>query len=269
MAIDLFKRNPIHPGSIATIAANVFRESIRDRILYLIGLYALALVAAVALLPKVSAGTESKIILDVGLAAMELLALVVTIFVGTALINKEIDKRTVLILVSKPISRAEFVLGKFLGLSAVIAVLVALMTLLYCVFFSFSGINYPLGSILLAALYLFFKLGLIIAVAVLFGVFMSSLLATILTIAIYLVGNFSRSLLELGQTIDSTGLQAILTGLYLVLPDLSRLDLKNDAVYGSAALPDIGTLLFNVGYGIVYAAFLLAIAILIFSRREF
>lgn len=254
---------------ILAIATNVFREVVRDRILYIIGFYALLLAAAIRLLPEVAATTEDKIFLDFGLAAMSVLGLIVAVFVGTGLVNKEIEKRTVLVLIAKPISRAEFITGKHLGLSAVLAVLVAAMTAINLALLQFSNISYPLGSLLLAALYLFFQLSLITAVALALGVFTSSVLATLLSFGIYLMGNFSQDLVELGRLSRNPGFQRLTQGLYLILPDLSRLDLKNQAVYGAELLPSPLTLIANAGYGLLYTVLLLAIAILIFSRREF
>ena len=256
-------------GRIFTIATNVFREVVRDRILYIIGFYALILAAAIRILPEIAAATEDKIFLDFGLAAMSLLGLIVAVFIGTGLVNKEIEKRTVLVLIAKPISRVEFIIGKHLGLSAVLALLVAVMTIIYVALLQFGNISYNLGSILLAALFLLLQLSLITAVAIALGVFTSSVLATLLTFGVYLMGNFSQDLVELGRLNNNPGFQRLTQGLYLILPDLSRLDLKNQAVYGKELLPNATTLIANASYGLLYTVLLLAIAILIFSRREF
>lgn len=254
-------------GRIWTIASNGFREVMRDRILYIIGLFALLLVIALRLLPEVAATTEDKIFLDLGLAAMSVLGVLVAIFVGTGLINKEIEKRTLLVLIPKPLSRAEFILGKHLGLLGVLAVLMAALLIIYLGLLSFSQIDYPLGSILVATLYLFLELCLITAVALLFGVFTSSLLATLLTFGVYLMGHLSRDLVALGKLSENPSIEFMTQGLYLVLPDLSRLNLKNEAVYG--LLPSSLTLLSHAFYAVVYTILLLAIAIVIFSQREF
>lgn len=253
---------------IFAIATNVFREVVRDRILYIIGLYALILAAAFRFLPEFAAATEDKIFLDFGLAAMNVLGLIVAVFVGTGLINKEIEQRTILVLIAKPISRVEFITGKHLGLSAVLALLIAAMTAIYLALMH-GNVPYPLGSILLAALFLFFQLSLVTAVTIVFGVFTSSVLATLLSFGVYFMGNFSQDLVELGRLSKNPGLQRLTQALYLVLPDFSRLDLKNQAVYGSELLPNSLTLIANAGYGLVYTVLLLAIATLIFSRREF
>ena len=249
------------------ITTNVFREVMRDRVLYLIGLFALFLVACLRLLPEIAAATENKILLDVGLAAMSLLGLVIAVFVGTGLINKEIEKRTVLALLAKPISRTEFIVGKHLGLSAVLAVLVATMTAIYMAILVFGRVPFPVHSILVSSLYLFLQLSLITAVAIAFGVFTSSLLATLLTFAVYFMGNFSRDLVTLGTLSKNPAIENMTQSLYLVLPDLARLDLKNQAVYGQ--LPSLTALLENALYGILYIVALLAIATFVFSRREF
>lgn len=254
-------------GRVVTIATNVFWEVIRDRILYLIGFFALLMGAAVRLIPELAATTENKIILDIGLAAISLLGLIITVFVSTGLVNKEIEKRTVYILVAKPISRSELIVGKHMGLSAVLAVLVAAMTVIYLAILSFARIPYPLASLLMASLFVWFELSLLVAVGILFGVFTSSLLATILTLAIYLMGHSTRDLLSFGHLTKNPAIEQLMLGIYLVLPDLARLSLRNDAVYGQ--VPPLAALITNTGYGLVYIILLLSIASLIFSRREF
>ncbi len=254
---------------ILVISTNVFLEAVRDRILYIIGFYAIILIAALHLLPQLAAATEDKMFLDFGLAVMSTLGLIIAVFVGAGLVNKEIEKRTLLVLISKPVSRSEFIIGKYLGLSSVLAVIVAAMTAIYLVLLQIGKISYSIPSILLAATFLFLQLSLIAAVAISLGVFTSSLLATALTFAVYLMGNITQDLVQLGRLGHNPGLEHLTQALYLVLPDLSRLDLKNDAVYGLAALPNSTALMGNTVYAVLYSVMMLAIAILIFSRREF
>ncbi|AFZ13106.1 ABC-2 type transporter [Crinalium epipsammum PCC 9333] len=254
-------------GRIWAIASNGFREVIRDRILYLIGLFALLMVAAWRILPEVAAGTEDKMLLDFGLAFATALGVVVATFVGTGLVNKEIDKRTILLLVTKPVSRAELIIGKHLGLSGVLAVLVTAMTVIYLIILTLGKVSYPMSSLVISQAYLFLELSLLTAVALLFGVFTSSLLAVFLTFAVYLVGHLSQDMIKFAGITRNPGFQQFAEKLYLVVPDLSRLDLKNNAVYG--ILPPPESLLTNAVYGLIYTILLLTIAILIFSRREF
>lgn len=252
---------------VFAIASNVFREVMRDRILYLIGFYALAMLLANRLLPSIAATTEQKIFLDVTLAAMAVLGLVVAVFVGTGLINKEIEKRTVFVLISKPVSRSELIVGKHLGLTAVLAVLVAAMTTIAIGILSFSQVPFSLPSLLISSGFLVVQLSLVGAIAILFGVFTSSLLAMFFTVGVYLMGIASQDIVKFGRLTKNPSIEAMTQGLYLVLPDLARLDFKNQAVYNLLPSPEV---LFTNGlYALLYIAFVLAIASLIFSAREF
>ena len=254
---------------IMVVARNVFLEVIRDRILYLAGLYALFMVMAAIMLPEVSAGASSKIFLDVGMAAINVFTLVVAIFVGTSLVNKEIEKKTVLVLIAKPVSRFEIILGKHLGLSAVIGVLMLVQTGIFILILTLREIEFPAGSMLVALSFMYLEMLLIIAITIVFGVFTSSLLATLLSFGTYLVGHLSSDLLRFGQIAESPSFQKIVEVMYLVLPDLERFNLKNEAVYGVALLPGPGTLALNALYGVIYTALLLIIAGNIFTRRQF
>jgi Cu-processing system permease protein len=252
---------------VFTIANNGFQEVIRDRILYFIGFFTLLLLLAQRIIPEIAAGTHEKILLDFGIGAIAILSVVVAIFVGTALINQEIDKRTLLMLIPKPISRAELILGKHLGLTAVLAVMIAIMMGIYLAILSVSKINYPTGALITAGCYLLLELALIVAVAILFGVFTSSILATLFSFGVYLMGHFSEDLVELGKLSKNASIESLTTSLYLVLPNLSRLDLKNEAVYG--LLPNASELLSHALYGLLYTALLLIISMMIFAQKEF
>ena len=130
---------------VGVIARTVFLEVIRDRILYLVALFALLMVMAAVLLPEVAAGAEDKILLDLGLAGIHLLSVIVAVFVGTGLINREIEKRTVLVLIAKPVSRAAFIVGKHLGLTAVLAVLIAALGIIFMAVLTAHGVAFPVG----------------------------------------------------------------------------------------------------------------------------
>jgi ABC-type transport system involved in multi-copper enzyme maturation permease subunit len=239
----------------------------RDRIFWVIGFYALILFIAWQLLPQISVGADGKILADIGAASASLLGVVVAIFVGTGLINKEIEKRTVFVLVTKPVNRAEFIIGKHLGLSGVLAVLVGGMTAIYVVFLKLANFSYQPAPILISSFYLFLELSAIVAAALMFGVFTSSILATLMTFSFYFVGHLGESMVKLASVTKNPSFQKFADYLYLFLPDLSRFNLKNEAVYGN--LPPASVLLANGGYAILYTSILLAIAIFIFSRREF
>jgi ABC-type transport system involved in multi-copper enzyme maturation permease subunit len=254
---------------IGTIARNVFLEVMRDRILYVVGVFGVVMVMAIAMLPEVAAGTENKLILDTGLAAINLLSLFVVVFIGTGLINKEIEKKTVLVMIAKPVTRLEFILGKHLGLSLVMAVLIAALTGVMLALFALSGVPFELNLLLLAVLFMFLEMVLLTAAAMMFGVVTSTVLATLMTLAIFAVGHETRNILELDKIADSEGFRRIAEALFLVLPDLERLNLKNEIANGFVAPPSGGGLIENAAYGLIYTALLLTITVTVFEKRQF
>jgi ABC-type transport system involved in multi-copper enzyme maturation permease subunit len=255
---------------IWAVSVNSFREIIRERILYVVGIFAFIMVAAWRLLPEFAVSAQAKMMLDFGLAAASILGVVVAVFVGTNLINKEIDRKTILALISKPLTRAEFIIGKHLGLSAVLGVMVVAMMAIYLGMLSIAKIPYQATPLLITGLFLFLELMVLVAAALMFGAMTSSLLATLLTVLIYLAGHGTQEMIKMtnGQnTASSASLKKISDVMFMAMPDLSRLDLKNDAVYG--ILPSTTDLWVSAGYAFVYTAVFLVITIGIFSRRQF
>ena len=249
------------------IAYNVFRETVRDKILYIVLLYLAVMAGAVLLIPDIANGAEVTVVLNIGLAGINILALLVAAFIGPNLINKEIEKRTMYLLVAKPISRAELIVGKHVGLSVLISLLLAIMAPIYMGGAAMLQTDLPYGSLGLAILFIFLEQVVILGVAILFGVITSSLLATLLTLALYVMGHLSQTLLQFTNNMDASLNKSLLQGLFLILPDFTRLNLKNDAIY--AQLPTPADMGFSALYGLCYAVALLAIAVIVFSRRQF
>jgi ABC-type transport system involved in multi-copper enzyme maturation permease subunit len=251
------------------IASNGFREIIRERILYVVGLFALVMIAAWRILPEIAVSAQGKILLDFGPGAMTILGVVIAIFVGTNLINREIDRRTILALIPKPMSRAEFIIGKHLGLVAVLAVLLAIMMVIYLGILSLAKVSFPFIPLLTNALFLLLELMVVVAAALMFGSMTSSLLATLLTVLTYMAGHATQEMVKLTSSgvANSSSLQSISNVLFVILPDLSKLDLKNGAVYG--VLPPSGTLWTSAAYALAYTSIFIGITIAIFSRRQF
>lgn len=252
---------------VITIAHNVLRETVREQVLYLLLLFAAIVGAAFALLPQFTGLVERDLIPDVGMAAIEIVGLVVVAFVGANLINREIDRRTILPLVAKPIGRWDFLLGKLLGLWTVLGVLIFAMTTLLVVLLRLVKVALPLGAVFTSSLFLWLQFFLLGTFALFYGSFTSSLVASLLTFATYLVGHFSADLLQLGKITKNPATVKLTETLYLILPDLSRTNLKNLAVYG--VLPPPGELLASAVYTVSYALIVLAITIVIFGKKEF
>lgn len=222
---------------VITIAHNVFRETVREQVLYLLLLYGGIMVAAFALLPQFTGLAERDLIPNVGTAAIEIVSLVVVAFVGANLINREIDRRTILPLIAKPVGRVDFLLGKLLGLWAVLVVLITVMTGGLLLLLAGVRVFLPIGPMVISSGFLCLQFLLLGTFALFYGSFTSSLVASLLTFATYLVGHFSSDLLQLGKIANNPATKRLTEILFLLLPDLSRTNLKNLAVYGDLPPP--------------------------------
>jgi len=258
------------PGSlprILTIARNAFREAVRDRVLYNLILFVLLITASAVFLGELTAGQEARVIADLGLSASLVFGTFISIFVGVSLVWKEIEKKTVFSIFSKPVGRAEFVVGKYLGLCATLLVNVAVMGVgisLAELYVGGSNFIAPLWGAL-ALIYL--ELTITTAVAILFSSFSTPALSALLTFFIFLIGHFSSSLRELAQNLGSRGAIVFFNAIYYLMPNLAHFSFIANTASGQTAPPSLmGSC---VLYAAVFDAVLLAIAVLIFSRRNF
>jgi len=252
-------------NKILGLALNTFRETIRDRILYAIVVFALLMIAGTLFLGTLTIGQDLKILLDVGLAAIELFGVAIAIFVGTSLLHKELDKRTVFTVLTKPVSRWQFILGKFLGLSATLGILLLLMGSAFLGLVLWKAGSLPPGLVGTIGL-IGIQLALLVAVSLFFSTFTSPVLSMVLTFCLYFIGHNSENLHLLSQKAGPAARMAA-DALYYALPNLSVFDLKNAVVYGATVSG--GQWIGAIAYGSLYTAALLAIAGGIFERREF
>lgn len=247
------------------IATNTFREAIRDRILYLLLAFALLMIASSRILSLLTVGAEEKIVKDIGMAAISLFGVATSIFVGVGLVFKEIEKRTVYTLVSKPIRRSQFILGKYLGLVMVLAVNVAVMTgVFYLLLFIKGWVD---AAIMRAIFLIFVELLLVTAVAILFSSFSTPILSSLFTITFYIVGHLTWGLLMLADKLDEGAGRSLCRLLYTVLPNLEILNVKGMVVHG-LTVPFSQVALAAV-YGLSCTVIVLGIAVLVFRKRDF
>jgi ABC-type transport system involved in multi-copper enzyme maturation permease subunit len=265
--------------AISWIAVNVFKESVRDRVPYNLAIFAVLMIAASFLIGQLTAGQDVKIIKDLGLAATSVFGVFIAIFIGIGLVSKEVERRSIYSLLSKPISRPQLIAGKYAGLVLTLAVNVAVMTIaLYAVLgymtvtesaeFKSAWDAPGTDPALMKAIFLIFvELMLITAVALFFSSFSTPLLSAALTFGLYIVGHFNADLRNFEKVVDSKVVAWMARGLYHLLPDLSAFDVKTEVVHG---LPvPAGYIAMTTAYGVLYIAVLLLVATLIFSRRDF
>ena len=254
---------------ISTIAQNAFREAVRDRVLYNLVLFVLLLTAGAIFLGELSGGQEAKIIVDLGLSSILLFGVFIAIFVGIGLVHKEIERRTIYAILSKPIGRGEFLLGKYLGLC---------LTLLVNVFVMGAGVSLALLyvkrgwdplvlSIWPAILLIYLELAILTAVALLFSTFSSPALSALLTFFVFVAGHFSGDLKTFAASLGGTAARWFFTTIYYLVPNLSNYSLITPAAHGYA--PGAPELLLALLYAVIYSSALLAAGALIFNRRNF
>jgi len=242
---------------------------VRDRVLYNLVLFVLLLTGASVFIGELSGGQERKVIVDLGLSAMLLFGVFIAIFVGVGLVYKEIERRTIYAVFSKPVGRGEFLVGKYFGLCVTLLLNVAVMGVgvsLALVYVK-GGWDPLILTIWPAVLLIYMELMLLTSIALLFSSFSSPALSALLTFFVFIIGHFSADLKSLAVSLGSSTARWLFTGLYYLLPNLANYSFITPAAHGQA--PSAGLVLLTALYSVVYITVILAAATLIFSRRNF
>jgi len=250
---------------VPTLAYNTFREAIRDKVLYSLLFFAALMVGISVILDHLTIGEPTKIIKDFGLAAIDLFGVLIAIFVGIGLVYKEMERKTIYNILSKPVHRYQFILGKYLGLIMTIILEVAIMSLvLFFILYFYEG---KLDFFLLYAIgMIFLELMIVTAFALLFSSFSTPILSGLFTISFYLIGHFTSDLIEFGKKSESLSLKYLTKILYHLIPNLDYLNIKGTVVYH---LPvEKGYLYLASLYGIGYVLIILLLSIIIFQKRD-
>lgn len=252
--------------SVMAVAKNTFRESIRDKILYNLVFFALLLIGSSVLLGTLTIGEQARIVKDLGLAAINLVAVIIAIFLGVGLVSREIERRTIYTILARPITRIQFVLGRYIGLAGIVTVNIVIMFAMFLATIWLSG--FPTHAALFQAVQLILVESLVVmAIALLFSTFSSATLSASMTIGLYIVGHLTSDLKVIAEKSASQVAKAVMTGLYYMCPNLEVLNIKGQAASGVSLA--IETQVLATGYGVLYAGLLLLAACLIFQRREF
>ena len=250
---------------VLSIALNTFRENLRDKLLYNLLIFALLMIGSSLILMRLTLGEFHRMILDIGLGSINFFGVLIAIFVGIGLVSKEIEKKTIYTIVSKPVARYQFLLGKYMGLCLTLLVNTAIMVVGLLAVLYFQDV--PIHLVLFEALgMIFLEFMVVIAVALLFSTFSSATLSAIFTLAIYVIGHLTPDLKAFGQKMEGLG-RMVLEGMYYVLPNLERFNLKGHVTH-QLEVPT-GDLLLIASYGMTYTALLLMLASVIFQRRDF
>jgi ABC-type transport system involved in multi-copper enzyme maturation permease subunit len=265
--------------AVGLVASAVYRESVRDRVPLTIAGFGVLLVAASFLIGQITAGQDLKIIKDLGLAAINVLGLFIAVFIGINLVAKEVDRRSIYNLLSKPLTREQFLVGKYVGLVMTLAVNIGAMCVaFYAVLWYQDWAALPMQrsawpapamdpKLLIAVLLIFGELMLVTAIAVFFSTFAGPLVAIMLTLALWVAGHFNADLRQFELVVDSPVVAWLARGLYYTLPNFAPFNVKAEIVHGVPVAASHVVL--TLTYALVYIVMLLVGAAAIFRRRDF
>jgi ABC-type transport system involved in multi-copper enzyme maturation permease subunit len=250
------------------VALNTFREAVRDRVLYSMVLFALMMMAAAVVVGQISIGIQNIVIVTLGLSAISVIGLLISVFIGVGLVSKEMDKRTLYALLAKPVRRWEFLLGKFGGLVLTLAVNTAAMGLglLLVMFYVKESLQKSDAVVLVAVYFILLKLALVVALALLFSCFTTPLLAILFTVGLYIVGLYVQELRDMPLELMSPAMSSFTKWLSYLLPNFENFNVMGMAAHGRAVPGAL--ILQNTLYAVVYCAVVLTAAAAVFSRRN-
>lgn len=249
------------------IAANTFREAVRDRVLYNLIAFALLLSGAAVLVGQISIDIEKLVVVNLGLTAVSLFGVVIAIFIGIGLVSKEIEKRTLYTVLSRPVRRWEFIAGKFFGLSSTLVVNTFFMAI--GVFAALLYVSHSLNAsdtqVLVALYFIILQFVMVTSLALFFSSFSSPLLAAVFTFSLFVIGTFAEDLR--GFAAMTHGVTRWLgTAAAYIVPNFSALNVINQVAHGEGVASQL--IVYNTAYALAYAFTVVAGATLIFERRS-
>lgn len=255
--------------TILAIARNTFKECVRDKVLYNLLLFAILIIASSLILGTITIGDVKQIIINLGLSTLSVFGTLIAIFIGITLVYKEIDKKTLYSLLAKPVTRHEFLLGKYFGLVMTLAVNISVMLLVI-----FAAILYLRHSIqlqdlqiLLAGLLIHVGLMLVVAIALFFSTFSTPVFSAVFTFSLYVIGHFNADIRHYGLTSRSSLVRTLSSVCYYALPNFGNFQVISQAAHGQYL--DVTAFLLTVLYGLAYSSGILLLSVVIFQRRDF
>ncbi|HEV2493080.1 MAG TPA: ATP-binding cassette domain-containing protein [Terriglobia bacterium] len=254
---------------VAAVALHTFKEAVRDNVLYSLIVFAVLLIGAAILFGSISVGIERIILVNLSLSAISVIGVLMAIFIGIGLVSKELERRSIHNVLSKPVRRAEFIVGKYAGLLLTLAVNTAVMTAAFYLALFYEQRAFDAADLvaLEAVYFILLDLALVVGVALVFSTISTPVLSAVYTFAIYVIGNFSSDMRLFGHDSGSAAVERVTTVLYYLLPNFSNFSAITQAAHGER-IPGY-LLAANSLYALLYATILVSAAILIFEEREF
>jgi ABC-type transport system involved in multi-copper enzyme maturation permease subunit len=254
---------------IRSIAWHTFKEAARDRVLYNLIVFALLMIGAAILFGQISVGIEGIILVDLGLSSIAVFGQLMAILIGIGLVSKEIERRTIFNVLSKPVRRFEFILGKYLGLLLTLLINTGVMTVgFYLALFAQKRHLGAEDALPLGAIYfILLQFALVVAWALFFSCISTPVLSAVFTFSIYVAGHFLAELRFFGQETHSRIVGGLTSLLYYLLPNFADFDVITRTAHGEK----ISRLLFTANslYALLYVTVLISATILVFEEKEF
>jgi ABC-type transport system involved in multi-copper enzyme maturation permease subunit len=248
------------------LAQNTFREGVRDRIFLAVVVFGVLVLVSSFVIGPLSLGEQTRITQDIGLASMSALCFLIAILIGTGIVFKEIEKKTIYTVLSKPVNGWELILGKFLGLTLMVGALTAGMSAILLTVNWVVTHQFPAG-ILVAILLIWMELILLVALSILMSTLCSPILGAIFTLVLYVIGHTSGDLKELAVRFGSPSVGILSKIIYYALPNLEYLNVRGKVIHGVEVEPSY--VVFACAYALLYALVFLTLAILVLDRKEF
>jgi ABC-type transport system involved in multi-copper enzyme maturation permease subunit len=252
---------------LSAITLNTFREAVRDRVLYNLVLFVLLLVASAPLFSQISIGLEKLMLVNVGLSSISLFGVIIAIFVGIGLVSKEIEKKTLYTILSRPVRRWEFIAGKYLGLLLTLVVNAALMTLgFYVALLIFvHGLNRSDAMLLVAVYFIVLQFMMMVAITLLFSTFSTPIFSAMFAFALFVIGTFGNDLKNFAA-MSQGATKWLATAASFIMPNFASLNVISQAAHGESVAGSL--ILFNTLYALSYSVAVTMAAVLIFERRN-
>jgi len=252
---------------IAHVAFNTFREAVRDRVLYNLIFFALLLVGAALLFGQISIGIERIVLINLGLSAITVFGVVIAIFIGIGLVSKEMEKKTLYTILSRPVRRWEFIVGKFGGLAWTLLVNTFCMAVGFFVALLLLAHRFERGDawLLVAIYFIILQFVVVTSLALLFSTFSSPVLSAVMALALFVIGTFAEDLRAFAAASQGATRVFATLAAYL-MPNLASLNVISSVAHGQPIAASL--ILYNTVYSLFYAAAAVCGAILVFEYRN-
>lgn len=252
-------------SAILTVARGTFREAVRDRVLFLVVGFGVLVLVLSRLLSPIAMGEGNRITIDLGLSTLGLLGIVIVALVGTNLVHKEIERRTIHVVLSRPVGRASYLVGKWAGLAGTMgAAVLAMGVILIAVAAAMQGPG-AVAPVAQAVFMLMLANLVLAALAVLFSSLSTPILSVVYTLGLYATGYWTSDLRDFARQMPG-GVGDLMRGVSYVIPNLELFNLRSHVAH--MELASAVQIVLAVGYAAAYVAAVLALALVAFERRE-